>query len=562
MLQALAQGIMLQWGWRRALLAVTAGAASALAMPPFGIFPILFVTLPVFVWQLDGAVSSGRTRRRDELVSAALVGWCFGFGYFLAGLWWIGSAFLVDAQTFGWLMPFAVVLMPAGLALFTALGATLARLVWRPGPFRVFAFAAGLGLSEIARGYLLTGFPWNAFGYALAANAATMQIGALVGLHGMSVLALFVFASPAALGLSDAAHSRGRILVPALAACVLLGSFGYGALRLSREEAAPQPVHIRVVQPSIPQEQKFDQEQASRTLSALLSLSDIATSPQNDGIGDFDVVVWPESAFPFYLQEEPAAVAALAALIPDGTVLVTGLQRYEKAPQTPRGYLGFNSVAAIDSAGEMIASYDKTHLVPFGEYLPLQSFMEWIGFRQLTNMPGGFDAGATRAPIAVPGVPAFLPLICYEAIFPGFADRDQPRAEWLLNVTNDAWFGDTPGPRQHLLQARLRAVEEGLPMVRAANNGISAVIDARGRVVASLPLNARNVIDADLPAALPPTPFVRFGLLPRWRCWRRCSSARGCAGRRPLRRVPAPSDGFPQRNPVGRYHFPVSHVQS
>ncbi|MCB1472283.1 MAG: apolipoprotein N-acyltransferase [Rhodobiaceae bacterium] len=514
MLQAVAQGVMLQWGWRRAVLAILAGALSSLAMPPFGLFPVLFLTFPVFVWLIDGSVASGPNKRRQELLSSAAVGWCFGFGYFLAGLWWVGGAFLVDAKTFGWLMPFAVMLMPAGLALFHALGAAAARALWRPGPLRVFAFAAGLAAAEILRGYALTGFPWNAFGYALAQTTVTLQLGALVGLHGMTAIAAFVFAAPAAFGLQDAANARGRLLVPALAVLILALGSAYGAYRLSIPEPPATAKRIRVVQPSIPQQQKFDSAKASETLSALLTLSDVATSPQSSGFADFDAVIWPESAFPFFLQDEPAAAAALAALIPDGKVLISGLQRYETDASHPRGYRGYNSIGVIDTSANLVAAYDKTHLVPFGEYLPLQDLLEAIGFRQLTNMPGGFDAGSARAPLSVPGLPAFLPLICYEAIFPGVADRALPRAVWLLNVTNDAWYGDTPGPRQHLLQARLRAVEEGLPMVRAANNGISAVIDSRGRILASLPLDERNVIDAVLPGALPPPPFTRLGVIP------------------------------------------------
>ncbi|MFN0265182.1 apolipoprotein N-acyltransferase [Tepidamorphus sp. 3E244] len=514
MLQALAQGVMLQWGWRRVLLAMLAGGSSALAMPPFGFFPVLFFTFPVFVWLLDGAISSGTHKRRDELLTAFAVGWCFGFGYFLTSLWWIGNALLVDAETFGWLVPFATTLLPAGLALFTGLGALIARAMWRPGPFRVFAFAAGLGFAELLRGYIFTGFPWNAYGYALASNDATMQIASLVGLHGMTALALFIFASPAALGLSDAGHVRGRIAVPAIALALLVVSFAYGGYRLSLGEPQPLDARIRIVQPSIPQDQKFDPELASRHLSALMTLSDIATSPESSGVSDFAAVVWPESALPFYLSDEPAGKAALAALIPESTLLVTGLQRYEQDPDADDGYRNYNSIGAIDASGEMIAVYDKTHLVPFGEYLPMQSIMEAIGFRQLTQMPGGFDVGAQRQPISVGNLPAFLPLICYEAIFPGIVARSAPRAAFLLNVTNDAWYGDTPGPRQHLLQARLRAVEEGLPLVRAANNGISALVDARGRIVASLPLNARNVIDGNVPGAMPETLFVRLGVWP------------------------------------------------
>ncbi len=514
MLQAVAQGVMLQWGWRRALLAMLAGAASVLAMPPLGAAPILFVTLPVLVWLIDGAVASGHRARLRTLLSAAAIGWCFGFGYFLAGLWWIGGAFLVDAERYAWLLPFAIMLMPAGLALFFAAAAVLARLMWRPGPLRIFVFAASFAAFEILRGYALTGFPWNAFGYALASTTLTAQVAAVIGLHGMTALALFVFAAPAALGLSDPAHRYGRIsvLVLALGITALVG--GYGAYRLSLPEPAPHDVRLRIVQPSIPQAEKWDPEKASQVLAAQMTLSDIATAPDASGIADFDAVIWPESAFPFFLQDEPTAIAALTALIPQGTVLISGLQRYEPTSQVPRGYHAYNALAVIGDNGQIQSTYNKTHLVPFGEYLPLQPFMEAIGFRQLTGLPGGFDAGAERAPLSAPGVPPFLPLICYEAIFPGVMARDLPRPAWLLNVTNDAWYGDTPGPRQHLMQASLRAIEEGLPLVRAANNGISAVVDSRGRTLTYLPLDARSVIDVTLPGAMPPPPFTRFGLFP------------------------------------------------
>ena len=511
MIGRLADTIALQWGVRRVLIAFLAGAASALAMPPFDLVPVLLVTFPVLVWLIDGSIKERGDAGRPSMLSAFVVGWAFGTGYFLAGLWWIGFAFLVEAERFAWMLPLPMVALPAGLALFHGLAAAVARLLWRPGALRVFVFALCFGAAEILRGHIFTGFPWNSFGYAFSPADLTLQAASLFGLDGLTVLALALFALPVLFD-GHAGGRFGRNIVAAFALITIAGLAGYGTWRLSIEAAPPQEqTRLRIVQPSIPQAEKWQPELRTRNFTSQLELSDIATSPQATGAVDRDIIVWPESAMPFYYQDQPAAQQAVAGLLPAGAILVTGLLRYDADPSAPNGARIYNSIAIIDDEGGFAAIYDKVRLVPFGEFLPFQDTLERWGIRQLTDLPGGFAAGARLSPMRHPGKPSFWPLVCYEAIFPGFLPRggDAARPEFLLNVTNDAWYGDTPGPRQHLRQARMRAVEQGLPLVRAANNGISALIDAHGRTIAELPLNARAVIDQNLPGILPPTPFLR-----------------------------------------------------
>lgn len=510
MLEGLASRFIVSWGWRRALIALLAGAASALAMPPYDLFPVLFLTFPVVVWLIDGTVASGRGGRLGAVLSAAWVGWCFGFGYFLAGLWWIGRAFLVDADVFGWMMPFAVAALPAGLALFTAAGTALARVLWRQGPQRVFPFALGLALADIARGHLLTGFPWNVFGYALAVSPAMMQAASLVGIYGLTVLACFVFASPAALAGPGSRVSRAALPVAGLA--ILAGLAGFGAWRLGNADVAMvDGVRLRIVQPSIDQSRKWLPENRNAIFADYLALSDLATSPDSMGIADVDILIWPESALPFLFEMEPAALPAIAALLPETTTLVTGMQRIERDPSVSQGYRLYNSVLVIGHDGTIVDGYDKVRLVPFGEFLPFSGLLEAIGLEPLTRVAGGFTAGSVPRTMLAGPAPRFVPLVCYEAIFPGAVVPPGERPGWILNVTNDGWFGDTPGPWQHLRQARLRAVEEGLPLVRAANTGVSAVIDPYGRMQRRLDLGVRGVIDSALPGPLQGTAYSTWG---------------------------------------------------
>jgi apolipoprotein N-acyltransferase len=529
-LTRLAHSIVLAWGWRRLLIALLAGAATALALPPVNAWPVPFLTFPVLVWLVDGAAAG----RLGGVIAAAVAGWWFGFGYFLAGLYWVGHAFLVDAKTFGWLLPFAVTALPAGMALYTALGLALARLIWTRGPMRLLALAVALTLAEWLRGHMFSGFPWNAYGYALVTPLFLAQGAALIGAWGLTFLAVAIYASPAVLA-DDRKETPRPWLAPALSVAVVAALALYGTIRLARTSTDyVDGVRLRIMQPNLQQDEKFNYAKKQEVMSRYLALSDRASGPQSTGVRDVTHLIWPESAFPFFLTREADALAQIAALLPQGTVLITGAVR---PPETKPGEMitrAYNSIYVIDHDGSILSVYDKVHLVPFGEYLPFQGLLERLGLMQLTKVRGGFIAGDRRRNQRVPGAPSFLPLVCYEVIFPGdavprseragwlyehlgryvdwpFVAGSGERPGWLLNLTNDGWFGASAGPYQHFQQARVRAIEEGLPLVRAANTGISAVVDPLGRVIKSLPLGSEGVLDAPLPQAIPPTLYARVG---------------------------------------------------
>ena len=501
--------IVLSWGLKRALIALVAGALSALAMAPFNVWPVLFVTFPVAVFLIDGA-GAGRAK---GLPAAALTGFWFGLGYFVPGLYWIGNAFLVEADTFGWLLPFAVLGLPAYLALFTAFGFALARLVWTKGGSRVIALAASLTISEWLRGHVLTGFPWNAFGYALSEPLALAQTASLIGIWGMTFLAVAIFASPVVL-IDGSARGRKAFVAPAAAVAVLIAMGVFGVIRLSLHPTTMTSVKLRIMQPNLQQDEKFNYSAKQAVMQKYLALSDRATGPATTGVRDATVLIWPESAFPFFLTREPDAMAEIADLLPKGTTLITGSVRAPDLPPGVRVTRAYNSIYVIDDEGTVLSVYDKLHLVPFGEYLPFQDLMESLGLEQLTRVRGGFLAGKVRRTLQIPGAPRALPLICYEAAFPSAIASPDDRPGWMVNLTNDGWFGISTGPYQHLQQARMRAVEQGLPLARAANTGISAVIDPVGRIVARLPLGIDGVLDSPLPAAIAPTLYARTGDTP------------------------------------------------
>jgi len=506
-LSRLSNFITLAWGWRRAAIAGAAGALSVLALAPFHFWPILFFTFPVIVWMTDGAAAG----RFGGVLSAFVAGWWFGFGYFLAGLYWVGYAFLVDAKTFAWLLPIAVIALPAGLAIFTGFGLALARIAWTKGPWRILALAASLTAAEWLRGHVLSGFPWNAFGYALTGPLVLAQAAAVVGLWGLTFLAIAIFSTPAVL--ADGAPETKRRFLPFGLALVAIASLAlYGTLRLSRMPTSfVDGVQLRIMQPNLQQDDKFNYGAKQRVMSRYLALSDRATGPQTSGMRDVTHLIWPESAFPFFLPREPEALAQIAELLPDRAVLITGGVRPADAAPAGRTTRAYNSVYVIDHDGTILSVYDKVHLVPFGEYLPFQAMLEKLGLMQLTKVQGGFLPGDRHRTYSVPRAPLMLPLICYEIIFPGETVPAGERPGWLLNVTNDGWFGISTGPHQHLQQARVRAIEEGLPLVRAANTGISAIVDPLGRIVKSLPLGEEGVIDGPLPRPIAPSLYAKTG---------------------------------------------------
>lgn len=487
----------------RALLAFVSGACGALAQPPFDLLPAFLLAFVPLVWLLDVTVP-----QRRGLRGAALLGWCFGFGYFLASLWWLGQAFVARGGDFIWLMPLGVVALPMGLALFFALGCAIAAALWSGGALRLFALAFGLGVSEWLRGWIFTGFPWNGFGQAFANHLTLAQGMSVIGSEGLGLLVPLLFGAPAML-LTGQGRLQ-RVLPPTLAALTLAALAVFGLWRLesnggvavdfSRQAMVPG-VKLRLVQPSIPQDEKWSGQNGPKLLERFLTLSDTAKGPHASGVSDVTHLIWPESPFPFVLDRTPQAMEAIQRLLPPGTTLITGAIRVEQDDNRTRY---FNTLHVIDKLG-LRASYDKVHLVPFGEYLPFESALRAVGLEQFVHVIGGFTASPQRRPLHVPGLPSVVPLICFEAIFPHEVASALEGESMMVTVTNDAWFGVTPGPYQHLAQARLRAIEFGKPMVRVANSGVSVVYDSLGRRIAFLPLGAADVLDAPLPVSMTKT---------------------------------------------------------
>jgi apolipoprotein N-acyltransferase len=303
----------------------------------------------------------------------------------------------------------------------------------------------------------------------------------------------------------------------ALAVTLLLllsAGYAWGAWRLAQAEHASTGIRLRIVQADIDQAEKWRPENSAEIFSEYLDLTKSAAN--GTGLAGTHIVIWPETAVPFLLADTPDALDAIGAALPRGTSLVVGSARLVEE-RNAGGLLArnriYNSLLVIDDQGHVVSSYDKIHLVPFGEYLPFQDFMESLGIMQLTGVRGGFTSGAGPRLLPIPGAPPASPLICYEIIFPDDVTEDSARPRWLLNVTNDAWFGSSAGPYQHFHQAQVRAVEQGLPVARAANTGISALIDPYGRILAEISLGKKGVIDADLPEVGPPTLFVQLGII-------------------------------------------------
>lgn len=496
-MKALSQSILLLGGWRRAMLAFVIGAVSVLALAPFHLFVILFATFPVLVWLLDGAVGDVEHGLLRRLWPAFTIGWWFGFGYFIAGTWWLSNALLVEAPEFAWAIPLAVLGLPALLGIFYGLATALARTLWSDGIGRVAALAACFGLAEWLRSFALTGFPWNTIGYALLPTPVFMQVASVLDLFAISALAVFIFA----LGAGWAGSRFSKIASTSIIVSLLVAQAGFGYWRLATQmpvtnDSQSQPV-VRLVQPAIDQTDKLNSASATEVFDRLLALTELPSAPQT--AQSPQIIIWPETAVPFVLTREPDALAQIARVLDDGQILLTGAAREEiqNDGETRRYY---NSLLAVDSEGVIIAAADKTHLVPFGEYLPFADTLKGLGLETIAAADRGYSAAPRLTPIKV-GPFSIVPLICYEAVFPALIANVPGDSDVLINVTNDAWFGNTPGPRQHFHQARLRAVESGIPMIRVANNGISAAIDAAGRITGAIGFDQSGITDITLPKA-------------------------------------------------------------
>jgi apolipoprotein N-acyltransferase len=513
----LAETVMLSHGWRRFLILLAAGAVAALSIAPWFLLPALFLALPIWVWALDGA--ERRRGWRRVFGPAFAIGFAFGLGYFTVALHWLGAAFLQQGGIFLVLMPFAIVGLAALLSLFWGLGSALAHLCWSNGAMRIVTFGTCLALAEWGRGHLFTGFPFDLLGYALTANDQMMQLASVVGVQGLTLLAALIAATPALIWPAD---QRGlpRRLIPFFVAVVAIAAqVGFGEWRLTTTEVTPRTdMKARLVQPMILEHADWDIGDANQIVDRLISLSQSKLTPDDPGLADKTQLIWPESVFPFFLTDYPDALARIARMLPDTTLLLTGAPREaigddgQPVPDNP----GYNAILAINHQGETVATYDKSHLVPFGEYLPFQGFWRLFGINQFVPGTNGWAPGDGRRLVSPPGSPAFLALVCYEAVFSGDIG-DPAGAEYILNVTNDAWFDGSIGPAQHAQHARLRAVETGLPMLRVANSGLTLAIDPLGRITGTLAEQQVGVLDV-VPAhkLAQGTIFNRVGDLPYW----------------------------------------------
>lgn len=493
--------------WYAPLTALLAGLAAGLAHPPFGLI-IGLLGYAVLLLRLETVTD--RPRR-----SAFLMGWLAGLGYFGLSTWWIAEPFLVDVAIHGWMAPFAVVLMGGGLALFWGAAGLAYRWLRPRSAWKPLVFAGCFAAAEWLRGHVLTGLPWNLVGESWRAGSAPSQAAALVGSYGLTWITLAIASTPALLVVPVRRLAQAGMLV--LAGVALTALYAGGAGRLA---AAPRPLFdkdapvIRVVQANIDQKEKWKPENLDEVFNAYVELTRRpATNPKASRRPD--VVIWPEGALPAVIDDfiaDPAYGPRLRDAIQPGQTLLMGANRAE--PAEAGGYRYFNTLVAFRREAQALrvtGFYDKHRLVPFGEFIPLGDLAGRLGIRSLVHMPEDFTAGLPPRPLVVEGVPAVQVLICYEALFPRIAGG--PRPKWILNVSNDAWFGRTSGPWQHLNIASYRAIEEGLPIVRSTPTGVSAVIDAQGRMLPgkSLGLGQFGVIDARLPAPAAPTLYSRWG---------------------------------------------------
>jgi apolipoprotein N-acyltransferase len=469
-------------GWALAGAAFGLGAVVASGQAPLNFWQLALVGLFAAMLLVVRAASGG---------AAAWLGLFLGGGYFMLALSWIVEPFLVEPETYAWMIPFVLVLLPFGLGLFWAAAAAGAHWLGRGHRSRVMWLGLLLTLVEITRGYVFTGFPWALLGH-IWIETEISQAAAFIGAGGLTALTLLFAALPAAFGWRTAA----------LSILIIFGLYRYGDDLQSPQYPLDSAI-VRLVQPNAEQHLKWDPDRANVYFNRLRSLSATVTDQRPD------LVVWPETSVPYLLNDDSGLVQAIARS-GNGAQIAVGIQRVI-------GSRGYNSLAMILPDGSIGPVYDKHHLVPFGEYIPFGDIAyRLFGVSAFASQQGaGYSAGPGAAVLDLgPKLGHALPLICYEAVFPQDLRAAPQRADWIMQITNDAWFGKLTGPWQHLAQARLRAIEQGLPLLRAANTGISAVIDARGRVVAAIPLGVADFVDAPLPPPLPPTVYAQTGDLP------------------------------------------------
>jgi len=504
-----------QTGWRGLALAAALGAVANLGFPPVFFWPAMALALTGLVWSLDAAKLS-----RKPLWDAFWRVFAFGFAYYIVGMHWIAAAFLVDPDEYLIFIWMPLLLLPGGLAAILALCVNAGFRFWCPGPARLILFAVSFTFAEWLRGSLfgIGGLPWNLPGMVWAPGSAVSQSASIWGIYGLSVLTVIALASPATLADARARGTTGARAAPIIVAAIVFGAiWGWGERRLDTIPEAPDGPMVRLIESGVPQGEKYEPGVAERVVLRFVELTGPETTESPP------IVIWPEGAVPHLLFEWPEALDLIAETIGERRLIV-GVARREQ-PDTPEERT-YNSLAVISGdSGRRgpLALYDKHMLVPFGEFTPFAGVLETVGLKTLQELaPGGFEAGPHPSAVEAAAVPSFGPLICYEAIFPGFSPNGDDRPRWLVNISNDSWFGSLTGPHQHAAQARYRSIEEGLPMARVAAGGLTGMIDAYGRWTArgrpADPVRygpdpegwTSSIVDAAIPPAAEPTPYSQW----------------------------------------------------
>ncbi|WP_156823356.1 apolipoprotein N-acyltransferase [Woodsholea maritima] len=484
-------------GWEAGLALAGLGALSVWSMAPTYVVPALMIGLVGWIWALD----SGSTLR--PIRSGFWRGWTFGFGYFFASVWWTVNAFLVEGQSYVWLIWVPLIVFPAGLALFWGVVGALYRRLNLKGPLRVVIFVALMIVIEMTRSVVFSGFPWNLPGHVWAAGGVISQNAAFIGASGLSALTLFMLSAPAALWGGERLWMR--VLPSACGVLILIGLVSFGAMRLAQaEDQALSETRLRLVHLDIPQSLKT-YEHRFQLLERYLDHSFVP------GYQDVDAIIWPEGAIPGFVLRDPDIGQRLREQTPDQTRLIIGTPRATTLDGRIDYYNSLVTLVKNDEKLHLEGVYDKVKLVPLGEGNPLITVTELLNFTSLSQNSPFYSSGKNASTLTLPGLPSFAPLICYEAIFPRFIPRGNDRPDWMLNISNDAWYGDSAGPKQLMTMTRYRAIEEGLAMVRSASSGVSGQIDGYGRMHDIAPDSSDGVLDFRLLEPLDETFYAVYG---------------------------------------------------
>jgi len=470
---------------KKKLTAFFAGMLVTLAFPPIFITPILFISFPLLLTLINKA----ETKKQSFWI-----GWWFGFGHFVTSLYWISISLLVEPEKFAWLIPFAVSIIPAVMAIYPAISTWLLKILNLKFNFskaqQIIVFSLLWLLTEHLRSILFTGFPWNLIGYVWTVSDITTQTASIFGIYGLSLFAILIFSTPYAI-------KDKRFIIPIILLSIFIGGYGYYRVNNAHNNTVKN-VRLRLIQGNIPQNLKWNIKERIAILQKQIAMT------TSEGFDDITHAIWSESALPFTLSENSPIMETLKNAVHQNGLLITGAVRMENNT-------GFNSIIAVNKLGKIVGKYDKVHLVPFGEYVPFRNI---VLIDKIAGDYYDFIEGNEVKPMSLINLPLMMPQICYESIFQDLASyKGNPKPKWILNITNDTWFGNSIGPYQHFNMVRIRAVEQGIPVIRVANSGITGVIDAYGRVKSFLPYGISGILDADLPMETS-SMYSRYGYIP------------------------------------------------